>query len=161
MYMWEILRLCNTELGYFKPFEVSGEGVRTVGCGGKTTSFSLVPDVDRSLGNLRQDCKTFIVRWQYECCQSACWALIAREYFPCIFRWCVLLGTKATLFLDLIGTARNWASASRFLQLSWRALCQRIQTLGCDMFPGLVWFWVLIDTTTYIKCYVTLAPMLY
>lgn len=63
MYIWEILRLCNTALGYFKPFEVSGEGVRTVGCGGKTTSFSLVPDVDRSLGNLRQDCKTFIVRW--------------------------------------------------------------------------------------------------
>lgn len=33
----------------------------TVGCGGKRTAFSLVPDADRSLDNLRQDCKTFVV----------------------------------------------------------------------------------------------------
>lgn len=47
-----------------------------MGCGGKKTSFSLIPDTDRSLENLRQDCKSFIGRWQDECCQSSWWALI-------------------------------------------------------------------------------------
>ena len=58
----EALHLGHIERGFFKPFEVSGEGLRTtVGCGGKTTLFSLVPDVDCPLENLRQDCKIFIV----------------------------------------------------------------------------------------------------
>lgn len=58
MYIWEVLHLCNVELGYFQPFEACGGGVKTtVGCGGKKTSFSLVPVIDRSLENLKQDCK--------------------------------------------------------------------------------------------------------
>lgn len=32
-----------------------------VGCGGKRTLFSLVPDIDYPLENLRQDCKILIV----------------------------------------------------------------------------------------------------
>ena len=57
--IWEVPRSRNVELGYFKPSEVSGGGVRTkVGCGGKRTCFSLVPSAARSPENLGWDRKT-------------------------------------------------------------------------------------------------------
>lgn len=62
MYIWDVLHLCNIELGYFQPFEVCGGGVKTaVGCGGKTASFSLVLDTDLSPENLKEDYKIMSV----------------------------------------------------------------------------------------------------
>lgn len=58
MCIWDGLHLRNTELGYFQPLEVCAGGVRTtVGCGGKTASFSLVLDTDTSPENVKEDCK--------------------------------------------------------------------------------------------------------
>ena len=121
--------LGNIEWGFFKLFEVSGERLRTMlGCGGKRTLFSLVPDIDYPLENLRQDWKFFIV-------VLAIWVL------P---KWLVGFSSPRTFHLHFLPVYNEWCDGHQGHTVPWILMehppldsynshvepwCQRIQIL--------------------------------